>query len=204
MIDRPQTVRGLRPRRVVPGGGYTWIPPGLRLPRNSGQMGNADRTGTGQTARLLAAGALVAAGRCGRDRRCALLDEPRGLDADAAVLGAIPGALRPAARPGVPADMAAGSAPHSLGDGGGARRGDGAAGGGTVRPAGDSRLGVRDRPPGLGGVVVACRAELKPAGGGPAAQQGGIRQTLPPRSGLTPAGRRQDDGCTCRGVTPTL
>ena len=165
----------------------------MRPARDSGQMGHAHRTGTGQTARLLAACALVAADRGVRDRRCALLGGTRGLDADATGIGGIPGAVRLAARPGVPAVMAAGLAPRSLGDGGGARRGNGAAGGGTARPARDNRLCGRDQPPGLDDVVVARWTELKPADARPAAKQGGA--VLPP----APPAIRMATGCTCRG-----
>ena len=141
---------------------------------------------THQAARLLGAGAPVAADRGVRDRRRVLLDGARCLDADAAGIGGNACAVRSAPRPGVPADMAAGLAPLSLGDGGGVRRGNGALGGGTVRPARDSRLGGRSQPPGLAGLVVAPRAGLKPAGGA-----AGWRQ--PPPVGSGP--RRRRVGC---------
>ena len=107
----------------------------------------------------------MAAGRSVRDSRRALLDGARGLEADDTGIGDIAYAVRFAPRPGVPADMAVGLAPLSLGDRGGARRGNGAAGGGTARPARDSRLGGCSQPPGLDGLVVAPRAGLKPSGG---------------------------------------
>ena len=142
------------------------------------------RDGQAETYRaawILAAGAPVAAGRNVRDRSHALLDGARGLDADDAGIGDIPGAVRSAARAGVPAVVAAGLAARGLGDVGGARRSDGDTGGGTARPARDSRLGGRPQPPGLDGVVVAPREGLKPTGAGPAARQGGVKPSLPCR-----------------------
>ena len=133
-----------------------------------------------QAVGLLGAGAPVAAGGGVRDRRRALLDGARGLDADVPGIGGVPGAVRIASRPGLPADMAAGLAPRRLDDVGGARGGNGAHGGGTPRPAGDSRLGGRSQPPGLAVVVVAPRAGLKPAGCAAG------RRHPPPRSCLPP------------------
>jgi len=153
------------------------------------------QTKTYRAAWILAAGAPVAAARGVRDSRRALLDGARGLDADAAGLSGIPGAVRSAARPGVPEAVAAGLPSIRLGDVDGARRGDGAPGGGTVRPARDSRLGGRSQPPGLDDVVVARRAELKPAGGETAAQQGGAAP--PSLAGSGP--RRWPDGCKYPG-----
>ena len=165
----------------------------LRLLRDWGQMGHAYRKETGQTPRLLGARAPVAADRGVRDGRRAVLDGARGLDADVPGIGGNACAGRSSARPGVPAIMAAGLAPLGLGDGCGAGRCDGAAGGGTVRPARDSRLCGRSQPPGLDGLVGACGAELKTAEGGPAAQQGGVKPSPRPADGrqyVFPAGGR--------------
>ena len=126
-------------------------------------------------------------------RRRALLDEPRGLDADAAGDRRYPWRLAACRSP-----WRAGScggwvgAASSLGDGGGARRGDGAAGGGTVRPARDSRLGGRSQPPGLDGLVVAPRSGLK-SGSTPGRLRSRAAVVRPsPRSGPPPpaAGRQ--------------
>ena len=142
--------------------------PALPPARDSGLL-RQGQAGFYRMARLSDAGAFVVAGRVGCGRRDAVLDGALGLDADAAGIGGIPGAVRLAARPGVPAAVAAGLAPGCLGDGGG-----------TARPARDHRVCARAQPPGVGCRVVARAAGLSPADARPAAKQGGAVPPPPP------------------------
>lgn len=134
------------------------------------------QTRTHRAARLLGAGAPVAARRDGRDRHRAFRGRAGHLGADADGDGvAYPGrALRPAAGAGVPAVVAAGLPPRCLDVGDIARRfhfGDDA-GGWTPRP--DSHRSLRGglKPAGLGGVVVARAAGVKQERGDIAACSG--------------------------------
>ena len=179
MMDRSQTVRGLRHRRVVIEGGDV-RPQGWRLVRDSCRMGH------GKPIEWLAF------------RAPAFSWLPAGLVAFA-VLRFRPdpatweSMLLLWARSPAPVAVAAGLPPHRLDGGDRARRrhGGGVAGGGTPRSDRDRRLCVRDQPPGLDCGMVARTAELSPAVDWPA-----TRVRSPPRPDVwRPAARAGAAAC---------
>ncbi len=141
------------------------------------------RAGISQAARVLAAGAAVAA--CGGSRAgSAPLHARRGTragprhgayDNDGGIVSDHGGALRPAAGAGLPAALVARPSPHRLGNGdwAGGRHGSGVCPGGTARPDSNRDLCGGAQPAGLDRSTVAGPMGLKATGGGPAAQHDG-------------------------------